>query len=127
MAEIKKDRYYVESHEWILFEDDIAYIGISDYAQEELGDIVYVESEGEDEEFEKGEIFGSVESVKMASDLYMPVDGKILEFNEKLTDEPELINEDPYENWIVKIKATNLAQQNDLLDVKEYQAIIDEE
>lgn len=127
MAEIKKDRYYVESHEWILFEDDIAYIGISDYAQEELGDIVYVESEGEDEEFEKGEIFGSVESVKMASDLYMPVDGKILEFNEKLTDEPELINEDPYENWIIKIKATNLAQQNDLLDVKEYQAIIDEE
>lgn len=127
MAEIKKDRYYVESHEWILFEDDIAYIGISDYAQEELGDIVYVESEGEDEEFEKGEIFGSVESVKMASDLYMPVDGKILEFNEKLTDEPELINEDSYENWIVKIKATNLAQQNDLLDVKEYQAIIDEE
>lgn len=127
MAEIKKDRYYVESHEWILFEDDIAYIGISDYAQEELGDIVYVESEGEDEEFEKGEIFGSVESVKMASDLYMPVDGIILEFNEKLTDEPELINEDPYENWIVKIKATNLAQQNDLLDVKEYQAIIDEE
>ncbi len=127
MAEIKKDRYYVESHEWILFEDDIAYIGISDYAQEELGDIVYVESEGEDEEFEKGEIFGSVESVKMASDLYMPVDGIILEFNEKLTDEPELINEDSYENWIVKIKATNLAQQNDLLDVKEYQAIIDEE
>ncbi len=127
MAEIKKDRYYVESHEWILFEDDIAYIGISDYAQEELGDIVYVESEGEDEEFEKGEIFGSVESVKMASDLYMPVDGIVLEFNEKLTDEPELINEDPYENWIVKIKATNLAQQNDLLDVKEYQAIIDEE
>ncbi|NLZ71473.1 MAG: glycine cleavage system protein GcvH [Clostridiaceae bacterium] len=127
MAEIKKDRYYVESHEWILFEDDIAYIGISDYAQEELGDIVYVESEGEDEEFEKGEIFGSVESVKMASDLYMPVDGIILEFNEKLTDEPELINEDPYENWIIKIKATNLAQQNDLLDVKEYQAIIDEE
>ena len=127
MAEIKKDRYYVESHEWILFEDDIAYIGISDYAQEELGDIVYVESEGEDEEFEKGEIFGSVESVKMASDLYMPVDGIVLEFNEKLTDEPELINEDSYENWIVKIKATNLAQQNDLLDVKEYQAIIDEE
>lgn len=127
MAEIKKDRYYVESHEWILFEDDIAYIGISDYAQEELGDIVYVESEGEDEEFEKGEIFGSVESVKMASDLYMPVDGIVLEFNEKLTDEPELINEDPYENWIIKIKATNLAQQNDLLDVKEYQAIIDEE
>ena len=127
MAEIKKDRYYVESHEWILFEDDIAYIGISDYAQEELGDIVYVESEGEDEEFEKGEIFGSVESVKMASDLYMPVDGIILEFNEKLTDEPELINEDSYENWIVKIKATDLAQQNVLLDVKEDQEIMDEE
>lgn len=127
MAEIKNDRFYVESHEWILIEGDIAYIGITDFAQEELGDIVYVESESEGEEYEQGEIFGSVESVKMASDLYMPVDGEILEFNEALTDEPELINADAYENWIVKIRMTNPDQQADLLDVKGYQAVIDEE
>ncbi len=127
MAEIKNDRFYVESHEWILIEGDIAYIGITDFAQEELGDIVYVESESEGEEYEQGEIFGSVESVKMASDLYMPVDGEILEFNEALTDEPELINADAYENWIIKIRMTNPDQQADLLDVKGYQAVIDEE
>ncbi|NLJ94159.1 MAG: glycine cleavage system protein GcvH [Clostridiaceae bacterium] len=127
MIEIKNDRYYAETHEWILFEDDIAYIGITDFAQSELGDIVYVESEEEGELFEQGEIFGSVESVKMASDLYMPIDGEILEFNEILADEPELINEDAYENWIIKVKVTNPDQQNDLLGVKEYQAVIDEE
>lgn len=127
MIEIKNDRYYAETHEWILFEDDIAYIGITDFAQSELGDIVYVESEEEGELFEQGEIFGSVESVKMASDLYMPIDGEILEFNEILADEPELINDDAYENWIIKVKVTNPDQQNDLLGVKEYQAVIDEE
>lgn len=127
MAEIKDDRYYVKSHEWILIEGDTAYIGITDYAQDELGDIVYVESEPEGEEYEQGEIFGSVESVKMASDLYMPLDGEILEFNEALADEPELINADPYENWIIKIRITNPDQQEDLLDAKAYQTVLDEE
>lgn len=127
MAEIKNDRYYVESHEWVLIEDDIAYVGITDYAQEELGDIVYVESESEGEEFEKGEIFGSVESVKMASDLYMPIDGEILEFNAELEEEPELINSDPYESWIIKIRVTNPDQIKDLLDVKGYQEVLDAE
>ncbi len=126
MAEIRDDRYYVESHEWILIEDDIAYIGITDYAQEELGDIVYVEAEAEGKEFEQGEIFGSVESVKMASDLYMPVDGEILEFNESLEDEPELINNDAYENWIIKIRVLNPDQIEDLMDNKGYEALLEE-
>ncbi len=127
MSEIKNDRYYVKSHEWILMEGDTAYIGITDYAQDELGDIVYVESEAEGEEYEQGEIFGSVESVKMASDLYMPLDGEILEFNDALADEPELINADPYENWIIKIRITNPEQEEDLLDAKGYQDVLDEE
>ncbi|HHT25046.1 MAG TPA: glycine cleavage system protein GcvH [Clostridiaceae bacterium] len=123
MAEYRDDRYYVDSHEWILFDGDTATIGISDFAQEELGDIVYVEADSVGEKLEKGEIFGSVESVKVASDLFMPVDGEVLEFNEDLEEEPELINEDAYAAWIIKIKVSDPEQIEDLLDAKKYQEI----
>lgn len=123
MAEYRDDRYYVDSHEWILLDGDTATIGISDFAQEELGDIVYVEVDSVGEDLEKGDIFGSVESVKVASDLYMPVDGEVLEFNADLEEEPELINEDAYAAWIIKIKVSDPAQIEDLLDAKKYQEI----
>lgn len=123
MAEYRDDRYYVDSHEWILVDDDTATVGISDFAQEELGDIVYVEADSVGENLEKGEIFGSVESVKVASDLFMPVDGEVLEFNEALEEEPELINEDAYAAWIIKIKVSDPSQIDNLLDAKKYQEI----
>ncbi|HHU52630.1 MAG TPA: glycine cleavage system protein GcvH [Clostridiaceae bacterium] len=123
MAEYRDDRYYVESHEWILTDGDTATVGISDFAQEELGDIVYVEADSVGESLEKGEIFGSVESVKVASDLFMPIDGEVLEFNEVLEEEPELINEDAYAAWIIKIKVSDPSQIDDLLDAEKYQEI----
>lgn len=126
MAKIMNDRYYVDSHEWLLLEGDTALVGITDFAQEELGDIVYVDSEDVGETLAKGEILGSVESVKMASDLYMPVDGEIIEFNERLVDEPELLNSNAYENWIVRIKLTNPGQEEELLDAKAYELVMEE-
>ena len=126
MTRIESDRHYVDSHEWILVDGDTALVGITDFAQEELGDIVYVESETEGEVLAQGDIFGSIESVKMASDLYMPVDGEIIAFNEALVDEPELINIAAYENWIIKIKLTNPEQEDALLDATGYQRVIDE-
>lgn len=126
MTRIESDRYYVDSHEWILIDGDTALVGITDFAQEELGDIVYVESEAEGEVLAQGDIFGSIESVKMASDLYMPVDGEIIAFNEALVDEPELINIAAYENWIIKIKLTTQEQEDALLDATGYQRVIDE-
>ncbi len=113
---------YTKEHEWIRLEGDIATIGISDHAQSELGDIVYVEVESVGETIEANEVFGTVEAVKTTSELYMPITGEVLEFNEKLSDEPELVNSDPYgDGWIVKVKVANIADVAALLDATAYQ------
>lgn len=113
---------YTKEHEWIRLEGDIATIGISDHAQSELGDIVYVEVETVGETIEADEVFGTVEAVKTTSELYMPIKGEVLEFNEKLSDEPELVNSDPYgEGWIVKVKVANVADIDALLDSVAYE------
>ena len=107
---------YTEEHEWIRVEGDIAYVGISDYAQEQLGDIVFVDITTEGETLEKGEVFGTIEVVKTISDLFLPVAGEVLEQNEALADNPELVNQDPYgKGWLVKIKLTN-AMYNQTFD-----------
>lgn len=124
---VLKDLYYTKDHEWIKVEGNEGYIGLTDYAQDQLGDIVYVELPEVDDEFEKEEAFSAVESVKAASDVYMPVDGKILEVNEALLDEPALLNEDPYENWIVKIEITDKSQLDELMTSEEYEKYLEEE
>jgi len=123
---IPENLKYSSDHEWLRVEGDEAYVGITDFAQGELGDIVFVEVETIDETLEKGEAFGTVEAVKTVSDLLLPIGGTILELNEKLEDEPELINKDPYgEGWIVKIKMTNPAEADELLDAAAYKNLIE--
>ncbi|QQY79378.1 glycine cleavage system H protein [Keratinibaculum paraultunense] len=124
---VVKDLYYTEDHEWVKVEGGEAYIGIADYAQDQLGDIVYVELPEIDDEFEQGEAFSAVESVKAAADVYMPIDGKIIEINEELLDDPALLNEDPYENWLVKIEIADKSQLDDLMTSEEYEKFLDEE
>lgn len=122
-----KDLYYTEDHEWLKVDGEEAYIGLADFAQDQLGDIVYVELPEIDDEYEKEEGFSAVESVKAAADVYMPVDGKITEVNEELLDDPALINQDPYENWIVKIEIADKSQLDDLMTSEEYEKFLDEE
>ena len=113
---------YTKEHEWLSMEGDIATIGISDYAQTELGDIVYVEVETVGEHVVANAVFGTIEAVKTTSDLYMPVSGEILEFNARLNDEPELVNSDPYgDGWIVKVKVDNLTDLNNLMTSEVYE------
>ena len=124
------DLKYTKEHEWIRVDGDHAYIGITDFAQSELGELVYVEVETVGETIAKDEIFGTVEAVKTTSDLYMPVSGEIIEFNGKLDetdgDNPGLINEDPYgDGWIVKIKLTNPSELDSLLDAEAYTALVE--
>lgn len=119
--------YYTKDHEWLKVEGDEATIGLSDFAQDQLGDIVYVELPEVDDEFDKEEAFAAVESVKAAADVYMPVDGRVIDVNEELLDDPELINQDPYEAWIVKIELTDKSQLDELMDSKEYEKFLDEE
>ena len=115
---------YTEDHQWVRIEDDIAYVGITDFAQGELGDIVYVEIEKLNENIDMGGVFGTVEAVKTVSDLFMPITGEIIEVNEKLDSEPELVNNDPYgDGWMVKIKFDDLTQLDNLLDLDSYEAI----
>ena len=115
---------YTKDHEWVRVEDDIAYVGITDFAQGELGDIVYVEIETLNENVDMGGVFGTVEAVKTVSDLFMPITGEIIEINEKLESEPELVNNDPYgDGWMVKIKFDDLTQLDSLLDLDSYEAI----
>ena len=115
---------YTKEHEWVRVEDDIAIVGITDFAQNELGDIVYVEVDALDEELEKDEVFGSVEAVKTVSDLYMPIRGEIIAMNENLEDEPEKVNSDPYgEGWMVKIKISDADELDDLLSAEEYKSL----
>lgn len=116
---------YTKEHEWIRVEGNLAYVGITDYAQSELGEIVFVEVETVGETLSEGEVFGTVEAVKTVSDLYLPIDGTILEFNDELEDKPELVNEDPYgKGWMVKIEIKNASQLDSLLSAKEYEALI---
>ncbi|MEL0183822.1 MAG: glycine cleavage system protein GcvH [Bacteroidota bacterium] len=123
--EIKPELKYTKDHEWILVDGDQATIGITDYAQGELGDIVYVEIESIGDELQKEEIFGSVEAVKTVSDLFIPVSGEITEMNENLEDNPELINDDPYgEGWIIKMKINDSNELGDLLGADEYKELI---
>lgn len=123
--EFPQNLKYTQEHEWIRVEDDVAIIGITDYAQGELGDIVYVEVETIDETLAKDEVFGSVEAVKTVSDLYMPVSGEVIEFNEDLEDSPEVINEDPYgKGWMIKVRMTDASELDDLMDAEAYKVSI---
>ena len=118
---------YTKEHEWIRLEGDVAYVGITDYAQEQLGDIVFVDIPTEGETLAAGEVFGTIEVVKTISDLFLPVTGEILEQNEALADQPELVNQDPYgEGWLIKIKPTADADFDSLLDAEAYKALINE-
>ena len=122
--EIRENLKYTKDHEWISIDGDIATVGITDFAQSELGDIVYVEVDTIEENLNKDDVFGTVEAVKTVSDLFIPVSGEILEFNESLNDNPELINESPYdEGWIIKMKVENSDQLSELLDSKSYSEI----
>ena len=119
------DVKYTKDHEWLKIDGDEAYVGITHFAQSELGDIVFIDVDTEGESLEKEEVFGSVEAVKTVSDLFMPINGEVLEFNEKLEDNPELINSDPYGNgWIIKISIVNTEELDDLLTSDEYQKLV---
>jgi len=116
---------YTSDHEWLRAEGDEAYIGVSDFAQGELGDIVFIEVETVGEELAKGESFGTIEAVKTVSDLFMPVSGEVLEFNEALNTNPDLVNQDPYgKGWIVKIRITNKAEIAELLTAAKYSELL---
>ena len=116
---------YTKEHEWIRVEGEVAYVGITDYAQSELGEIVFVDINTEGEVVAQNEVFGSVEAVKTVSDLNMPVEGEVLEVNETINDQPELVNNDPYgEGWMIKIRIVNPAELDTLLDAAGYQALI---
>jgi len=116
---------YTKDHEWVRVEGDIAFIGITEYAQGELGDVVFVEINTVGETLDKGEVFCSIEAVKTVSDSYMPVSGEVLEANPAIENGPEVINKDPYgEGWLIKIKLTNPSEVNDLLSVDDYKALI---
>jgi|TARA_B110000908_G_scaffold55561_1_gene67693 glycine cleavage system H protein len=123
--EFPKELKYTKDHEWLRIEGGIAYVGITEFAQGELGDIVFVDVDTEGEELEKEEVFGSVEAVKTVSDLFMPINGEVLAFNEKLEDEPELMNTDPYgEGWIIKIAIADATELDELLDASTYQELV---
>lgn len=116
---------YTKDHEWVRVEGNVAYIGITDFAQKELGDIVYVEIETEGETVDEGEVFGTVEAVKTVSDLFMPITAKILEFNTTLEAEPELVNDDPYEKgWMIKVEIENESVLETLLSAADYKDLI---
>lgn len=119
--------YYTKDHEWVKVEGGVALVGITDFAQHQLGSIVYVELPEVDEEVEGEESFGTIESVKAASDMLMPVTGTIVEVNEDLENDPSLVNADPYENWIMRIKISNEADLDELMNAEEYEAFCNEE
>ena len=121
-----KDVKYTKDHEWLRVEGNEAYVGITHFAQSELGDIVFIDVDTEGESLEKEAVFGSVEAVKTVSDLFMPINGEVLEFNENLEDNPELINSDPYgDGWIIKISISDLTELDDLLTSESYQKLVD--
>lgn len=122
MSKVIEGLYYSESHEWVKVDGAYGYIGITDYAQHALGNIVYVDMPDVDDEVEKDSEFGAVESVKAASDLIAPVSGKVVEVNEALTDQPELLNQDAFANWIIKVELSDSAELDSLMDAKAYEA-----
>ena len=123
--EVKENLSYTNDHEWIKIEGNIAWVGITDFAQSELGDIVFIEVETIGEILNKNEVFGTVEAVKTVSDLFIPVSGKVLEFNNALQDNPEIVNDSPYDDgWIVKIEIKNTDEISDLLDSEAYKSLI---
>ena len=121
MAKVLEGLYYSESHEFIRVEGDFGFVGITDYAQHALGNVVYVDMPEVDDEVEAGEEFGAVESVKAASDLISPVSGTVVEVNEALDDEPELLNKDAFENWIIKVQLSDKSELDNLMDAKAYE------
>ena len=123
--EFPKELKYTKDHEWVRIEADNAYVGITDFAQVELGDIVFVDIDTQGEVLEKEEVFGSVEAVKTVSDLFMPINGEVVEVNENLIDKPELINSDPYgEGWIIKISISDITELDELLDNLAYKELL---
>ena len=123
--EFPKELKYSKDHEWLRVEGNNAYIGITEFAQGELGDIVFIDVDTEGEELEKEEVFGSVEAVKTVSDLFMPINGEVLEFNNKLEDEPELINSAPYgDGWIIKVSVSDASELDALLDADAYKELV---
>ena len=120
MATVKEGLYYSESHEYVRVEGEFGYVGITDYAQHALGNVVYVDMPEVDDEVTAGEEFGAVESVKAASDLMAPVSGTVIEVNEALEDQPELINQEPWENWIIKVQLSDKSELDNLMDAKTY-------
>lgn len=127
MAKVMDDRRYAESHEWVKIDGDIATIGISDYAQHALGDIVYVDMPEVGDEMSAGDVFGAVESVKAASDLICPVSGEVVEINEELEDAPEKVNADAFETWIIKVKISDPFEVDALLDAAAYTELCENE
>ena len=127
MAKVIEGLYYSESHEYVRIEGDYGYIGITDFAQNALGNVVYVDMPEVDDEVEAGEEFGAVESVKAASDLISPVSGTVVEVNEELEDSPELINQDAFENWIIKVELSDAEELGNLMDAAAYQAFCEKE
>ena len=123
--DIKENLKYTKDHEWVKLEGNIATVGVTDFAQSELGDIVYVEVDTIDETLDKDQVFGTVEAVKTVSDLFLPMSGKIVEFNESLSDSPESINDSPYDDgWIIKVEVSNPDEINQLLNNKDYSELI---
>lgn len=122
---IPQDLKYTSEHEWVRLEGDVAYVGITDYAQEQLGDIVFVDIPTVGETLDEGEVFGTIEVVKTVSDLFLPISGEVLEQNEALEDNPEAVNKDPYgEGWLIKVKPSDVSQLENLLDADAYKEII---
>ena len=121
MAKVIEGLYYSETHEYVRVEGDFGFIGITDYAQNALGTVVYVDMPNVDEEVNAGELFGAVESTKAASDLYSPVSGTVIEVNDKLENEPELINQDAYENWIIKVQLSDQVELDELMNAAAYE------
>ena len=122
---VPKELKFTKDHEWLSLDGEVATVGVTDFAQSELGDIVYVEVETLDEMLEKEEVFGTVEAVKTVSDLFMPISGEVIEFNEKLETDPEVVNEDPYgEGWMIKIRVSDENELNELLSADEYEGEI---
>lgn len=120
MSKVLESLRYSETHEWVKVEGDIAIVGVTDFAQSEMGDITYVDMPDVDDEVVKDEEFGALESVKASSDLISPVSGVVVENNEALEDAPELVNQDPYENWIIKVKMSDPEELNELISAEEY-------
>jgi len=122
---IPENLKYTKDHEWIRVEEDLAYIGVTDFAQGELGDVVFVEIETEGESLDKEEVFGTIEAVKTVSDMFMPVSGEVLEINPKIEDDPELVNNDPYgEGWLIKISIADSSELDELLTPEQYNDLI---